>query len=81
MLYAGIDIAKNTHTATIISADGKQLHKAISFTNSNAGCQKLLEMFERVGATPDTLLVGMEATGHYWLPLYGCISNPAARSC
>ena len=71
MLYTGIDIAKNTHSATIISSDGKQIHKTISFSNSNTGCQRLLEMFERVGATSDALIVGMEATGHYWLPLYG----------
>jgi transposase len=71
MLYAGIDIAKNTHAAAVIDADGKQLHKPISFSNSNDGCEKLLEMFERVGASPEALVVGMEATGHYWLPLYG----------
>jgi transposase len=70
MLYAGIDIAKNTHAAAVIDADGKQLHKPISFANSNDGCEKLLVMFERVGASPDTILIGMEATGHYWLPLY-----------
>jgi transposase len=75
MFYAGIDVAKNTHAAAVIDADGKQLHKSISFSNSNDGCEKFLAMLERVGASPDTILVGMEATGHYWLPLYGALAE------
>jgi transposase len=75
MFYAGIDIAKNTHAAAVIDSNGKQLHKAISFSNSNDGCDKLLAMFERVGASADTLLVGMEATGHYWLSLYSALAQ------
>jgi hypothetical protein len=38
MLYARIDIAKNTDAAVVLDADGKPLHKPISFSNSN-GCE------------------------------------------
>lgn len=70
MFYAGIDIAKYKHEATIIDSDGKALFDSISFANTKEGCDKLLALFERSGAGLDTLVIGMEATGHYWLSVY-----------
>ena len=70
MFYCGIDIAKHNHEASIIDVDGKALLDSISFSNSKEGCEKLLALFERLNIAKDDLLIGMEATGHYWLAAY-----------
>lgn len=69
MYYCGIDIAKYKHEATIIDESGKALLDSISFANSKKGCEKLLALFERLSISKEGLL-GMEATGHYWLSVY-----------
>ena len=71
MFYCGIDIAKYKHEATVIDEAGTALLDSISFSNSKEGCEKLLALFERLGVSDDGLLIGMEATGHYWLSVYG----------
>lgn len=71
MYCCGIDIAKNKHEASVIDENGKAMLESISFSNSREGCEKLLELFERLSVTKENLLIGMEATGHYWLSVYG----------
>ena len=71
MFYCGIDIAKYKHEATVINETGGALLDSISFANSEEGCKKLLALFERLNVPKDDLLIGMEATGHYWLSVYG----------
>jgi transposase len=71
--YVGIDIAKRNHEASLIDADGKLLSNSISFSNSKEGCGKLLAMFEKFGVNNENVVIGMEATGHYWLSLYSCL--------
>ena len=70
MFYCGIDIAKRNHEASIINAEGKPLLDSISITNTQEGCEKLYFLFERLGIAKDDLIIGMEATGHYWLSVY-----------
>jgi len=70
MFYVGIDIAKKNHEASIIDSNGKLLDKSISFSNSESGCNKLLTLLERFEANSSNTIIGMEATGHYWLSLY-----------
>ncbi len=71
MFYCGMDIAKYKHEATVINGTGMALLDSISFSNSTEGCEKLLSLFERLSISKDDLLIGMEATGHYWLSVYG----------
>jgi len=71
MYYCGIDIAKYRHEAAVIDNTGKALLDSISFSNSKEGCEKLLNLFERLSIPKDDLLIGMEATGHYWLSVHG----------
>ena len=70
MFYAGIDIAKNKHEASVIAADGNALLGSVSFTNTKEGCEKLLALFDRLNIAKDNLIIGMEATGHYWLSVH-----------
>lgn len=70
MFYCGIDIAKYKHEASVIDINGKALIDSISFSNDKQGCEKLLAVFEKFEITPSDVIIGMEATGHYWLSVY-----------
>ena len=49
MFYVGIDIAKNTHWASIMSSDGEIVKEPFSFSNDNSGFQKFRSEERRVG--------------------------------
>ena len=70
MFYCGIDIAKRNHEASVIDVEGKPLLDSITITNTQEGCEKLFSLFERLGIKNADVIIGMEATGHYWLPVY-----------
>ena len=67
MYIVGIDIAKRFHEAAIIDKTGNVVVKRIKFANSHAGFLKLMDAVRKLDAPVE---FGMEATGHYWLPLY-----------
>lgn len=70
MFYVGIDIAKHNHEASIIDHNGKLLCESISFSNTQKGCEKLIDLLQRLDAQCHNTIIGMEATGHYWLSVY-----------
>jgi len=67
--FCGIDVAKDAHVARIIDRDGQTVAKPKSFANTAAGYQLLLTRLVDAGG-PAKVLIGMEATGHYWLSLH-----------
>lgn len=67
MFYLGIDIGKHTHVASLIDEKAKVIFKAFSFSNSSEGAENLLA---KILPFKDSLEIGMEATGHYWLSIY-----------
>src|SRR5699024_9660988 len=44
--------------------------KTIRFANSKDGSNKLLQFINQYNLTPDNAVVGLEATGHYWLSVF-----------
>lgn len=73
--FLGIDIAKTNHVASIIDNTGNVIIKAIKFTNSNEGFQKLLSTIKDKLNDLNNIEVSMEATGHYWLSLYSALTD------
>jgi len=71
MNYLGIDIAKTNHVASLIDGEGKVLVRAIKFTNSNEGFDKLLSALKDYDLS--NIVVSMEATGSYWLALFSAL--------
>ncbi len=63
MFYVGIDIAKNTHWASIMSSDGEIIADPFSFSNDSAGFQLLLSKLESLDK--EKILIGLESTAHY----------------
>lgn len=70
MFYCGIDIAKYKHEASVIDTNGKSLLDSISFANDKQGCEKIIAVFQKFEISPADVIIGMEATGHYWLSVY-----------
>lgn len=87
MNYVGIDIAKQTHYASIMNSDGEILVEPFSFSNDYSGFQKLLK---HLSCFPqENVLIGMESTAHYAENLTSflftrgfkiCIINPIQTS-
>ena len=75
MIYAGIDIAKASHVIGAVDARGADAAKPMQFPNSAAGFDKCVSYLDGLGAPREGMLVGMEATGHYWLPLFCHLQN------
>ena len=70
MYYVGIDIAKKAHEVGVIDESGERVGASLSFANTRSGFAKLDARLETVGADAASCVIGMEATGHYWLVLY-----------
>lgn len=70
MLYLGIDIAKNSHVASLVDEKGNIMFKAFSFTNTSDGGERLITKLNTFINSVDEVEIGMEATGHYWLSIY-----------
>lgn len=68
MIYVGVDVAKSDHCLGAIDAQGKVLLKPITFAQDAEGFAKLAGHLHQLGK-PDEVVVGMEATGHYWVLL------------
>lgn len=70
MIYAGIDIAKSSHVIGATDERGKGAARPMQFANSSAGFDRCVAYLDGLTESKPELLVGMEATGHYWLPLF-----------
>ena len=70
MYYVGIDIAKNNHQSSIIDTNGEMICESLSLSNTIKGFEKLIKYLESYEVTPENCIIGMEATGHYWLSIY-----------
>lgn len=69
MYIVGIDIGKNHHESSIVSPEGKQIGHSLRFATTHKGADSLMSfIFKNIGNSP--CVFGMEATGHYWYPIY-----------
>jgi len=69
MYIVGIDIGKNHHEASIVSPEGKQIGHSLRFATTHKGADFLMSfIFNNIGNS--SCIFGMEATGHYWYPIY-----------
>jgi transposase len=63
MFYLGIDIAKNTHYAALMTQDGHVLIEPFSFSNDINGFNLLLSSIKDYDK--EMLIIGLESTAHY----------------
>lgn len=70
MHYVGIDVAKHIHVAAAVDEDGTIAAPSFPFDSTRKGFAHLLMTLGQSGIRCDECLVGMEATGHYWVTLF-----------
>ena len=70
MRYVGIDIAKKDHQIAAVDEFGNVILKSFSAGNNESGFAKIAEKLEAARIESDECLVGVEATGHYWISLW-----------
>ena len=72
MYYCGIDVAKRKHSAIVLDAHADVVQQNFTFKNDREGFDQLLTT---LAPYSEDLTVALEATGHYWLALYECLSK------
>jgi len=84
-LIVGVDIAKTVHWARFVDYRGIEYGKAISFKNDRKGFESIVSGIDKIRKLKtlryiiDTVLVGMEPTGHYWKSLASYMSDKGYR--
>ncbi len=72
MYYCGIDVAKRKHSAMVLNEKAETQQQNFTFKNDRDGFDKLLSLLKPFSGE---LIAALEATGHYWLSLYECLST------
>ena len=68
MIYVGVDIAKADHCVGAIETTGRIVQKPMTITQDAAGFAAIGNLLRSLGP-PSEVVVGFEATGHYWMLL------------
>ncbi len=67
MYYCGIDVAKRKHAIALLDEPGDPVHRPFTIDNTRAGFDQLWQVLASLSGS---VLIGLEATGHYWWALY-----------
>jgi len=69
MQYIGIDIGKRFHVSCVLD-ETNTFAKHLKFSSLGEGYVKFGEYLKSQEVAKDSAIIGMEATGHYWLTLF-----------
>jgi transposase len=69
MNYVGIDIGKRYHYASVLTENTLPT-KPVRFNTVRDGYTLFLNYLTQYNCTKTDTIIGLEATGHYWLPLF-----------
>ena len=70
MNYLGIDVSKSTSRYVLLDNDGEKSAKAFTLDNNQQSFTQLLSRLKELNLQPESLLIGIEATGIWWENLY-----------
>ena len=76
MYYCGIDVAKRKHAIALLDEHGRPVQHALTIENTRAGFDQLLQALAGLNGP---VLIGLEATGHYWWALYDDLTHHEHR--
>ncbi|PGY02029.1 transposase, partial [Bacillus sp. AFS031507] len=76
-LIVGVDIAQQLHVARAVNFRGIVVGDPLTFENNEEGFVKLLSWIQNLQKLKnlDSIIVGMEPTGHYWINLSKWLYN------
>lgn len=75
MFFIGIDVGKRNHEVALIDEKGIAIGKTIRISNTKHGSEQLSYFLEKHDLTPENTMIGMEATGRYWLSIYSFLNK------
>lgn len=75
MMTLGIDVGKTRHNATLLDEEGKKVFHNLAFANNPEGLTMVLARIADSNLSVAGIQAGMEATGHYWINLYGQLAE------
>ena len=84
-LIAGVDVTKSIHWVRFVDWRGIEIGKAIKFTNTRKGFEAIVSAIKEILNSKvlrqkfDTVMVGMEPTGHYWKTLANYLTKKKIR--
>jgi transposase len=70
--FCGIDIGKRKHIALFLDSNGRVVRPAFPILNTRDGFSQLVQELQNLKGS---VVIAVEATGHYWLALYECLSS------
>ena len=76
MFYIGIDVGKLSHSVCLLNQKGQKT--VLQINNNQKDFQKLKQKLEQIN--DNDLIIGMEATGHYFLNLYDFLLHNGIQS-
>jgi transposase len=74
MYYCGIDVAKRKHAIAFLDEKGQLVQRPFTIENTRAGFDQLRQALTTLDGQ---VLIGLEATGHYWWALYDELTQQA----
>lgn len=77
----GIDIGSQTCSFCALKPDKSQVVKPTTFANAEVGFGLFLEKIEQLGAAPERILIGLEATSRYGENLYHFLETRGYQLC
>jgi transposase len=72
MFYCGIDVAKRKHAVVVLNDHGQTHRPVFTIENTHDGLEFLVEALQQL---EDEVMIGLEATGQYWLSLYDVLTR------
>ncbi|MDQ5854399.1 MAG: IS110 family transposase [Chloroflexota bacterium] len=75
----GLDVGSEMCSAAVLRPDKSVLLKPFVFANTGAGFALLDAKLAQLGCSPHQVLVGLEATGRYWEPVYHLLAQRGYR--
>lgn len=75
--FVGIDITKYSHQAAFMNVEGEKSAPDVAFDNTSEGFELLSLSLNGFGR--EETVIGLEATGHYWLALYAFLTDNGLR--
>jgi hypothetical protein len=70
--FCGIDIGKRKHMALFLDSAGRVVRSALPVLDTRGGFAQFIQELQNLKGN---VAIAVEATGHYWLALYECLSS------
>lgn len=75
MFFIDIDVGKKNHEVALIDETSRTIGKTFRVTNTKQRSEQFLKFINSYQLLPENTMIGMEATGHYWLSIFSFLNG------